>query len=517
VVEEINIIINFMIGVIFALIGIVLLSVILAQFNPYDQVAFANAERLRAAMEEACMSNKAELTFSLPQNVPVFGSGLAQLGQIPLLPAWQIVTKGDPKYVLYYESFPVGEAVGWEIYFKNMGYRVAAPLKEGADIVERSKIAERITEVGDKFDESYKSVNNTEGKKIFVNNIILNSELDSTTGRTLDDPKKAYGSWDRNDFIFSNYIGMSGLEKTLVKYQPCGSHTLCLKTTTGIYSFPLKYCDEIKYIHIYYDARNKAKGYKAIGAGLGAGAAAIGGIVYFGVKSSIVFALKTLWWSPTITVGAAAYGADSYGEYLFNQFITYKSSDFYVASPCSSLKMEIKKADCSRLCSNLKNYPIYSYENGLLVKKGEHYTCLDNINGTEPDVGYSDSISTQVKCYLEYKGCLLNTLQKQKTVKECESEYDNCVTGLDADNGGDCLKVLISETPEGYCWTPNVNARGLTNIDTRLFASLAGMTPVTKNSEYMKEQDAVIMKDADYSGFLVSFIKDTMNIDWPWP
>ena len=46
-------------SLLFLLIGVVLLvSIIMATFNPYDQIAFANTEKLRAKMDQACLNNQ---------------------------------------------------------------------------------------------------------------------------------------------------------------------------------------------------------------------------------------------------------------------------------------------------------------------------------------------------------------------------------------------------------------------------------------------------------------------------
>lgn len=90
-----------------------------AVFNPDKEVAILNTELLRAKINEACLLKPDKGVtldkFNLPQPKPSRIGGITDF-----LPAYAISGSGatDPHYVLYYESFPPGEAIGWEAYHR---------------------------------------------------------------------------------------------------------------------------------------------------------------------------------------------------------------------------------------------------------------------------------------------------------------------------------------------------------------------------------------------------------------
>jgi len=64
-----------MMSLLFLLLGIVLLvSILMSTIDPYDQAAFANVEKLRASIDEACFTGNPVTVsnFELPQNTPKF-------------------------------------------------------------------------------------------------------------------------------------------------------------------------------------------------------------------------------------------------------------------------------------------------------------------------------------------------------------------------------------------------------------------------------------------------------------
>ncbi len=446
------------ISLVFLLLGIVLLaSILFSAFNPYDQIAFLNAEKLRAKIDEACFKGTGvEVSmdsFELRQNKP-FATWI-----FTVLPRWLIRSSGDPNYVIYYESFPPGEATGWEIYH-DMQNRLIVPiteefLKNPTDVngntipntpekapYPASLVEEYVKQVAKKSED--KNVGPIDS--VIISNIVLSEdfrsdfvfkkpeavgETDNWKGGIVPETKSAqqrffsYGKWNKqgeetkiplggdNQFVFSNYLGLSPVEKTAIKYMPCGENSLCLKTRSGVYSFPLRVCNkndpnEIKSIQLNWDGGShvslgdeittQAKAAVAIGAML--------------LKSGIIF-----------KSGATALLIDAIRD-IFKYRTSYKVGDFYAASPCAlssedlpdeDYSINIKKTPCSKnLCDSYISYPLYQYnaKSQELSPAGEHYVCTQAL------------------------GDHMSSLPP---------------TGLDS---GDCIEINIKSLTNGYCWTP---------------------------------------------------------------
>ncbi len=233
----------------------------------------------------------------------------------------------------------------------------------------------------------------------------------------------SYGAWKNpkensqdpaegdNQFLFTNYLGLTPLEKTSLKYIPCGSNSLCLKTRSGIYTFPLHVCNkndlnDIKDIQLYYHGGDdwsvlqSAK--NALQAFLG-----IFGLVYDRF---------------TGLVGKGAEAGLLYDsvQSTFKTALGYKSGDFYAASPCSivpsddSHDIKITEKSCSSdLCDSAISYPLYRYDSASqkIEPTGRtHYECTDWI-GHDIDTSTNAPIS------------------------------------------GNCVVVDVIQQKDGYCWT----------------------------------------------------------------
>ncbi|MCX6815671.1 MAG: hypothetical protein NT120_02375 [Candidatus Aenigmarchaeota archaeon] len=437
-------------GLVFLLLGIVLIaSIIFTSFSPYDQIAFANAEKVSAAINEACFTpgRAVELnSIELRQNTPSF------TWIFTILPRWLIRVNGDPNYVMYYEAFPPGEATGWEVYndFQN---RLFAPLPDIDPIDNRpfdGKSGREVSAYALRVLQNFKQRNPGQRvDEVIVNNILLSesfrsdfmvkTEKSGTGGGVTDmwevggpssggEPSStekffSYGKWKtqdlntkipsgKNQFIFSNYASLTDLEKTSIKYQPCGENSLCLRTRSGVYSFPLDYCKNIKNIQLFYHGGDTT----TFGETVWDLTEFVGGI-FVAVKSKIGGLLG-------LAVDAAAVGIAYDGaKDLTSNAIQYKAGDFYLASPCSIVDdnpgdgedITVESTSCSdSICVSAIEYPMYTYnaESGTLKKLGKnHYVCTQNI-GTKIDTPPSNPIS------------------------------------------GNCIKVNIEYRKKYYCWTP---------------------------------------------------------------
>jgi len=246
----INLPMSALFALVFAIIGIFLLmGIIFSGLKPYEQIARANADRLASAIDEACFNgegHEVEISdFYLPQNTPIFSKESA------FAPTLRIRSDGDPKYVLYYEMFPPGEAIGWEVYH-DFDYRAVAMLPDNlpADFDMHSFINDVKNFV---FDEYKDDANPPKTVDVFIGNLLLSDSIDPITGEAADAKSITMGKWDGNKFVLNTEFFSSALNKTIPKYLACGDGALCLKTPSAIYRYGLPHCKgKINYINLRY-------------------------------------------------------------------------------------------------------------------------------------------------------------------------------------------------------------------------------------------------------------------------
>ena len=118
----------------------VLLSIILSSSKAsYEQTAFASAERMRSAIDEACFKDvrdegrAIEIEMELPQSIMLTDVWL--LGSLTQSYMGRFLIRQiiEPNFILYYEMFPVGEAIGWELYH-DFDYRIITQITGGESI-----------------------------------------------------------------------------------------------------------------------------------------------------------------------------------------------------------------------------------------------------------------------------------------------------------------------------------------------------------------------------------------------
>ncbi len=531
-----------LIMVLMLLFFVMLLTSILSAFggNEYASVRL-NAELLRSKMGEACSllatgSGSVKIDrLSIKQTTP-YPTAAHRLIDIPgFLARTYIKLTGDPKYVLYYEAFPIGEAVGWEVYH-DFDYRIIAPFdyskQAGSDSgpinyidFEREMYkGERslVKQIQESADKAGVKATGTEPIKIIVNNIVLTSQLNpipneeprqfaaakiSRSGEWKDlvsDNTNTRAKERDNTFEFSSYSLLTALEKTALKYRSCGDNSLCLKTANGVERLALpQSCGDIKYVQLEYENRAvllgdvKVIGGAAVlvGAGYVAGAAgvtaAIGNVVRVSASGVTKIVSKIVRY-PILGGAAAALAGNWLIENvfgpLFKNFLAYKSSDFYLASPCIAQDIEIQKVTCQSLCSKWMSYPIYdvtvnSRGERQYIKAGDHYQCIENIDGVQN----------------------ANVQGPQ----------------------GNCLKVLVKSSPEGFCWTadPTKKISGLSlstfsDFQTQSLAWLFGFTPVKNSNLYVQgSQPSIALKPKSAVETGLTSIDDFLErrYIWSWP
>lgn len=406
----------------------------------YEAIVVANVAMLQNAINNVCAEKESyNLSLSLPQ------TSIPKLFGINFLSGIYIHELGDPDYLLYYESFPFGEGIGWEVYIKELPRRIFIPIDDSfmltADskkkFLNKKKIQQLKMIIENKFP--------NEDVEIVIPNIIIDDifspnplnqilgeeEEMSETEKAIFG-KKLLGNWI-NDYVykFKRLNEFSPIEKTLIKYRPCGDNSLCLKTPNNIYKFPIT-CKGIDYIQLQYDAREKGKIRTSVGI---VSAASLGtiliGIISPGVLSvgsrTITSATKFL--GPGITgVGATTLAVLAI-RWIYVVGGNLKTSDFYIASPCEIYKVNIMKCtrnskNCVCACNEFIRYPIWKYEDGKFEKIGEHQTCADNIG----------------KVFTEY-------VQSKTIIK-----YSQPIFQKEPIN---CIAIKVEKPKKDFCWTPN--------------------------------------------------------------
>ena len=514
------------IGLVFLLLGIVLLvSILFSAFNPYDQIAFINAEKLRSKIDEVCMNSGGEtllMSFELKQNTPSF------TWLFTILPRWLIRSGGDPNYVLYYESFPPGEGVGWEVY-QDLQSRLITPVPENfLSSQNPPNNGQSVSTYAESVRNSYAMHGTNKVDSVIVNNIILNegfradyrkdkNSISPTSASWIGGPVNeakgkdkffSYGSWKNSNmdskqseggddvFVFSNYMSLSPSEKAAIKYMPCGVNSLCLKTRSGVYSFPLHQCNDIKNIQVVYDKRSITT---------------VGDVVAVGtatVVTSVVLA-KVFVAVSKISGIAAIVGTGIVVEEAFNAlvngFLSYKKSDLAISSPCK-ISMDpsetecglgniypgnivIEKGSCNDAkfkCENVISYPIYEYnaKTGFLdnAKRADktnaiHYSCIEKVN--------------------------------DKTGHPQSSSYGP---------SDECIHITLTDIKaEGFCWTPD--PYGADSRITKAASDALNFAPIVHSLSYFDASgNPVLVLNPSEIKEMDTFVQRwEKQLSWGWP
>ncbi len=495
-------------GIIFLILGFALFYGILKAAP--NQLAFASVQRLGSAIQETCITGEpVDIEFSMQQSKPL----ITDLGPVPL----RMFTKskirefGDPDFVLYYESFPPGEGIAWEVYH-DFGPRAVLVLpgidEKDLDKWNAEKIKQFIEEerlkIKDETKDKYPDVTDP---PVVISNIELTPDIDLSTGEKVAEKDKGgffgFGDWTSQAqgdriFKFTNYMDLPRLDKTLVKYMSCGENKLCMKTAEGIYAFPLDACKgKIEMVQTSYEKSNWEK----------ARDEQIERFTDFTVEK----------WASQGPLGAFGH-AD-----LLRDSYKYRTADLSLASPCK-IKATVELTNCDNKCDKFNNDPIYYYnaEDDKLEKIGEHYTCLDEMRGDknieQPNEG------GEVKC-----------------VKIDISEKDGHCYTYNSDRGAIDVKLtsFLIEKPLDV-------AEGV----TRGLGKLAGLggnaaekpfdlvgdfldetenqfiiEPVKQSTEYIKDGDAYLLTQAAMSDTIFNTfenINGALRIyetpdEWWWP
>ena len=349
--ETTVLVLNTMTSLFVAIIVIIFIVVLFADLKPYEQISFANTEKLRSAIEEACFigpGKEVEVAkFGMPQGSTTYA----------LQAAAKIKMDADPEYLLYYEAFPIGEAVSWETYlhdglpqaivFAQIDYGDAFTREQFLQFKEdvRAKALPKLQELG------------IENYEIAVNNIILpeSTDLLSMEPARTGGIRQNAGAGKRNpDGTFVLSYSPSDFNKTLVKYMACGAGSLCVKTPAAVYTLPLKNCAAAT-----GDPEVAAPAHIELNAKAVSLYDAIKGII---TPSPAGLVLPVL--------PADIYALDDKDQ-----------SNFYLNSPCQIDKITVRVGECT--CDKYAKYPLYSYDGEKFYRSQENsdysYICMDGM------------------------------------------------------------------------------------------------------------------------------------------
>ncbi|HLD38733.1 MAG TPA: hypothetical protein VJB05_00275 [archaeon] len=599
--QDISEIIYTMMSLLFLLLGIVLLvAILMSTINPAEQIAFANVEKLRAGMNQVCLNGvggqELGMKFELPQNTPILSSIQTSI------PRWIIKTNGDPNYVLYYEAFPVGDATGWEVYQDMQNRLIAQVNTAGMNSEDVGKyVTDQVipawnTRVVANVAVDMKS-KSLEG--IIINNIIIGETRsdyylgEQTPGKPSVDVGPdynqnfgLYGEWkDKDEFgiplsgankyEFKTYLSMSSFEKGAIKYEPCGVNTLCMKTRTGVYRFPLAQCEDIKYIEMKYDARNRKVIYGAAGivlvvvvggacilstagicavpiaagtgavdagalAGAGASIAQVGPGMY--VASSAVTGTTANTFIATVgtvggtatafstatSMGTAASGI-TLGSILSGAWSIAKGGAsllWKAAGFIPGLKTILSLGTATT--GGVAGYKITEFIAGAFLSyKVQDFNMESPCNIKEMKIKMVDCQDLDCERFTSYPMYEYGTDGK---LKELTKRHYTCVEkiGTDIDTSGEsrdatftpddkCLQIVVNEKADGFCWTPDPY-RDSWLSDTQLMARVAGFLPINQNTAYIDgSAPSTILKY--YSLGDLETWKDYFErkFSWGWP
>ncbi|MFC2143436.1 hypothetical protein ACFLQN_03485 [Candidatus Aenigmatarchaeota archaeon] len=550
--------------VLIVLFGVLLMQAIGSFIQPDLQTALINTDLLRANMNEACLLGVGTTVrmdgFKLTQPAPSKAWQIFDLGNS--LARFQINSAGDPHYVLYYEAFPYGEGIGWEIYqeldnriltyFTHRNDDQSTPFSIGVEefenLIWKSTDANYVKTVKDllnqRLDENPEFLEDNpevfeRPYHVLVSNIALSKHTGPIPGYVLTDEGDDgdsdncydidgdgesipvpcspisqigldFGEWNDNFFEFKNYRLLTPLERSFIKYRPCGDNSLCLKTREGVYRFGLApECKNIKYMQIVYDNREKAWSYvSVIGGALGIallsrisipatifkqgmGATGIGKWLLGKAGNLFLKKIPALLFkkAPAITTVVAG---DAIGEafiWIIGNFVSYKQNDLYFASPCeieSEIEINVKKCeDLEYECEKIINYPIYEYgeETDDVYRAGTHYSCIFNTG--------------------------------EKIIKHEDSLLSGTSGAL---RGSDCIEMRVKSKPTNFCWTPNPKPASMA-ADEKFVAGLVDATPISSASAHFEGEGihGFLIKPLRKLGLLTGVLKDIVDIDWRWP
>ena len=471
--EPLGFLLTVVIGFIITVLGIAILLFFLNSVDIKREIAFASTEKLAGAINEACFLGKdqeVKIDFQLPQRKPL--KDFAKVIEFNLPAAFRIKTDGDPQFVVYYQMFPPGEAIGWEVYhdFGNRAIKMISGRQSLSYLDFKHEFDQIRTDVSRK---TTKTIDN-----YMIANVKLDPQVDLTSGITdLVPPnerdKKGWGEWqfigegNRQVFKFNGYSMLTAANMTAIKYASCGKGNLCLKTTEGIYTFPLDKCSDynIEYIEMINPDTESWD---------------------FSLLKGVI---------PTLdfTSSPIERGPD------------FRMTNFNLASPCDA-KFTVTLADCTDKygigflgtqgdkCDNMAAFPLYEWDGTQFVRNGYNRVCLEDLNDNNDKNNHHNDLTP-------------NTPNCIRIVYNKKNDYCNVKNGGDK---SDWEKIKIKVFPTGDNPLPILTQFAFT-----------WTRPVTESTTYY-DNNIFVIKGMNVPGGSVSVwnqIKQVFGVqqEWWWP
>ena len=363
--------------------------------KPYDQIAVANFDKLATAINKVCVEQTDQIiSFDLDQPKPFSFIGgvrnevlniITNVGKVSMLSLG-----GDPNYVIYYESFPAGDAWAWEEYLEMPERKVVyynPPLTKTSDKGVYEEGLETIKGASGKLKNYLEKVNiGSKPVPFVIGNVVLDN-VDISVSESYS-PMYGAGSdgvWNEERksikafYKFTEFFQLSVIDKGLSKYRTCGENMLCMKTMSGIMRTPLVGCEK----------------YNTLGDGsLGNGLK----IFMDKPKSWKYYEDNPKFW------GDVWRGV----KFVFDPDIGKKEKQqrsVSIASPCSTEKLHIEFYNCECAKGSVNSYPIFEVTDQIansagkvvdfsLQRTGEFNDCMDF------EIGEVSEKSTANNCIL---------------------------------------------------------------------------------------------------------------------
>jgi len=488
--EPIGFLLTIVMGFIITFLGIALLLFFLNSVDIKREIAFASTEKLAGAINEACFLGKdqeVKIDFTLPQRKPL--KDIMKVVEFNLPAAFRIKEDGDPQYVVYYQMFPPGEGVGWEVYH-DFGNRAIKMISGGQSL--------SYLDFKHEFDQMRTDVSRKTTKSIdnyMIANVKLDPQVDLTSGITdLVPPnerdKKGWGEWqfigegNRKVFKFNGYSMLNDANMTAIKYASCGKGNLCLKTTEGVYAFPLDKCSDynIEYIEMLNPDRD-----------------------------GIEFGLTGL----SAPLSQAGRGN------------SFRMTNFNLASPCDA-QLKVKLTDCTN-----REGPDYD-PTGIFPGWGSDF--IDTISPGNPSDVLKDKCDNMIRVPLyERSGTnfVINGYHKV-CLEDIDNngDVDHHPAGNVLQGDTNCIRIEFEEKND-YCFVKNLDKSIFEKIEVDIVPAGRGAVPIVTagaffwtrpvtESTAFYDNNIFVMKNMDVPGGSVGVFNQIKQFfgfqqEWWWP
>ena len=476
--------------------------------NPSMSKSYASVANLAAKINEVCeRGGSTEVNVALPQNIVDAELDLKvtkiSIGK-GVFPRAAMISSGDPNVLLYYESFPPGEAVSWELH-NDFDRRVVAYYRNAdsgtVDCSGEERCILKQTE----------NIISSRGYDYTVfGNLLLKNWQKNGINFVGD-----VGEWneDKSAYRFTHYDNIGNLNKTAIKYRTCGVNALCMKTRDSVLVFPLDKCEAAGIDYVQLSTQQQMF--------QGTEAGTKGAIALVNVALKVKWLFGKLAWankfSPRLIESArilqdkvpgifndaksatkislyTAAGASVEDTSLVQKIedvatLADGNTDFYLASPCEA-QLVVEKTQCT--CWD-------DFPNILGFQKLSDYGAY--IQHWELQGGGSDYIVKKdandgFRCRnrIDAEGLSRRELEDTNT-------FENYLQTTDLENERECVKITVKEH-NGFCFSKFKGVEG--SSEYPLYQSAFLQSPVFSDVVALESSDTFPRPDGIFESDLAS-------------